>query len=212
MKIRTPFEQKIYDAAYKAAYKAAYEKYTSIKGGAGSGNFGHAGRPGEVGGSSSGFNTDNKVNHAPGTGGTIVSKNRFTPEAGGYMYHGTRMPDGQEYLIADSDGVVYLTDDYLEASGYAEGGALSSDYGGTPRVVAVSLAAGKIVNVQSEIDSAIQNGDDFTDIFSSARSSGADYAFYTHPSFIDDREQQIIVALNPDATIGSTQRMFTWKK
>jgi len=45
MKIMTPFLQKIYDEAYKAAFDKA------IKGGEGSGNFGHEGRPGEVGGS-----------------------------------------------------------------------------------------------------------------------------------------------------------------
>lgn len=47
---RTPFEQAIYDVAYKAAY----EKLLSVKGGEGSGNFGHAGRPGLVGGSGEG--------------------------------------------------------------------------------------------------------------------------------------------------------------
>lgn len=91
---RTPFEQKVYDAAYKAAYKRYLEYYTALKGGEGSGNFGHAGRPGLVGGS------------APDGGGTFASiagtqkieinYTTFPPsitlEEGVTLYHATSNP------------------------------------------------------------------------------------------------------------------------
>lgn len=196
---------------YAFTYTYAYIKtLLAIKGGAGSGNFGHAGRPGLVGGSADGFNSDRTVNHAPGKAGDIVSKGRFHPERGGYLYHGTTMPNDEKYLIPDKDGVVYLTDDYKEAEGYANGVALSQNYGGTPRVVAINLTSGQMVNIQNEIDEAVSNGDDFTAIFNEMRSQGYDYAFYLHPSNFGADEQYVIVALNPDSTLGNITNMFTW--
>ncbi len=47
------------------------EVFGNTKGGAGSGNFGHGGRPGEVGGSSSGW-TSESGGGSSDTGGTVV--------------------------------------------------------------------------------------------------------------------------------------------
>ncbi len=101
MKIRTPFEQKIYDAAYKAAY----EKYTAIKGGDGSGNFGHAGRPGEVGGSSS------------DGGGVTVYHGTVSQLAGKIRKEGIKRSKASK---VSKKGRVYFTTDIESAKYWAE--------------------------------------------------------------------------------------------
>jgi hypothetical protein len=53
------------------------------------------------------------------------------------------------------------------------------------------------------------NGGDFTDIFSDASNKGADYVVYTHPSFEGDKEQRVIVALNPGDTLGPNRYPFS---
>lgn len=126
----------------------------------------------------------------------------FTPEEGGVLFHGTSMPDDEAYLIPDKDGVIYLTDDYDEASSYAAGEHLGGHEGGTPRVVNISLSSGRMADIQAEIDSAIGNGDEFTEIFDAARDQGYDYAFYMHPSFHGDEYQRVVVDLNPGAHEG----------
>jgi hypothetical protein len=67
---------------------------------------------------------------------------------------------------------------------------------------------GNTINVQDEIDDAVMNGGDFTDIFSDASNKGADYVVYTHPSFEGDKEQRVIVALNPGDTLGTNRYPF----
>lgn len=189
--------QEIYAYAYAYAYAYTYAKtLLALKGGEGSGNFGHAGRPGLVGGSAS-------RSHMPNNTGKIVSENMWTAEKGGYLYHGTRMPDDFEYIHPDKDGVVYMTNDFDEAVGYAEGAALSADYGGTPRVVAAQVNSGKSIDVQAQIDDALENGVDFSDIFAEARNQGADFVYYYHPSNVGADDQFVVVVLNPGSTMGN---------
>lgn len=190
-------------------------------GGAGSGNFGHAGRPGLVGGSAPDgvsspvskefdeidFTADK--NATPSPKGKHAS---FSSEKGGMLFHGTtqEIPEERSYYIhPDSDGVVYLTDDFDEASGYARGLHLGGSGKGRMRVIEIGMTPGKVANVQDAIDDAVANGDDFTDIFNSARKQGFDYVFYLHPAFYSDGEQRVIVALNPDATLGSVDSLNT---
>jgi hypothetical protein len=190
------------------------------KGGEGSGNFGHVGRPGEVGGS------------APGESGkfapmqyTVPKSARkmpdgsaadFTPEKGGWLFHGTRMPDDQEYLEGDANGVVYMTDDYGEAAGYASGIHLGGKGGGTERVLHVQMGVGKMANIDKEISTAVLEGggeEDFGPIFDRARKQGYSYAYYTHPSNVDgSKEQRVIVVLNPGDLIGSNRHGWDMKK
>ena len=186
------------------------KKYDAKKGGAGSGNFGHAGRPGEVGGSSGDGGGDvHEIKEIPGDKGAVspsgVAAN-WLPEKGGVLYHGTAMSDNEEYLTADKEGVVYLTNDFNEAKGYAEGGHLGGSSGGTPRVLEVGVASGKLANIQDGIDKAVEDGVDFKDVFDGARAQGYDFAYYEHPSFTEDGVQHVIVALNPGDQLGSNNR------
>jgi len=138
---------------------------------------------------------------APSTGTQMT----FTPEEGGYLFHGTRMGDTEEYPFADSDGVVFFTDDFLEAAGYAQGLHLGGRGNGTPRVMQAQLTPGKMADVSSAIDQEIFEGDgDLGLVFKAARDQGFDYAFYTHPTFSSENdEQRVIVALNPGDQVGS---------
>ena len=122
MKKRTPYEQKIYDAAYKAAYDK-YQELRSMKGGEGSGNFGHTGRPGEVCGS--------------GEGGGSASGGGTSGECGGTFYHGTtseaaeyikkngleiskasrNSKKGKVYITSSKDNAAYWAEDKLDFFG-----------------------------------------------------------------------------------------------
>lgn len=165
-------------------------------GGAGSGNFGHSGRPGEIGGSGGGGGGGSSVDNAPdGTSAT------FSPEKGGTLFHGTRMPDDFKYIKADRDKVVYLTDSFGEAKEYAQGAHLGGGKGGgTQRVIRVKAMPGKMVNIDKDVADAIENGDDLGPIFAKARKAGALYAEYNHPTNIEGKikEQRVIVSLRED--------------
>lgn len=90
---------------------------TALKGGAGSGNFGHSGRPGKVGGS--------------GSGGVSVSRDRNLSaaqlQAKGYIpvYRGTGK-EGLAEIRPSSEGMmgpgVYFYDSPIQAAPYAERG------------------------------------------------------------------------------------------
>jgi len=126
------------------------------------------------------------------------------PEKGGEMFHGTQASDDTLYLDGDQDGVVYLTDDYQEALGYAAGVHLGGgEGGGTPRVLRIGMTGGKMVDISAAIDEEVGETGDFGKIFDKARSEGADFAFYTHPSNVEGKdEQRVIVALKPSASLG----------
>lgn len=128
----------------------------------------------------------------------------FTPEEGGMLYHGTAAPDDLEYFNDPVEGVVYMTDNYNQALGY--GGKVHLGRGevlGTPRVMEMLLAPGRMVNVQAAIEDSLDSSDDFKEVWDQVRRMGAEYAFFTHPNSYDDGEHNVIVAVNPSATIGS---------
>lgn len=144
----------------------------------------------------------------------------WTPEGGGILFHGTSASNETEYLKGDKDGVVYLTDDYKEAVGYAKGIHLGGSSGGDARVLYLSVASGKTVDVDSETQEEVVEGTgDFGPIFKKARKAGADFATYTHPSNVyEDKEQKVIVALNPGDQLGPNRNGWdigkgkSWRK
>ena len=135
---RTPYEQKVYDVVYKEVYDR-YLKLYSMKGGEGSGNFGHAGRPGLVGGSGDGGG--GSLSSIAESQGLEVNSETFPPSVtlsqGVTLYHATSNPgkvrrgglkpqlppevaDGVDSSEWDLVTGVYLTD--LEgATEYLEG-------------------------------------------------------------------------------------------
>lgn len=136
-------------------------------------------------------------------------KSTWSPKKPGTLFHGTAAPDDIEYLDAGEDGVVFFTDDYDEAVAYAEGVHLGGASGGTPRVLEIDANTGKTVDIDAEVADEITNGDgNLKPIFDKARESGADYAIYYHPSNVGKETQKVIVALNPDATLGPARRGF----
>lgn len=128
----------------------------------------------------------------------------WNPKTGGLLFHGTSVSNDIEYLKGDKDGVVYLTNDYKEAVGYAKGIHLGGSSGGDPRVLYVDVSSGKMIDIDEEIQEEVSEGTgDFGPIFDKARKAGADFAKYTHPSnAYPDREQKVIVALNPGDQLG----------
>jgi hypothetical protein len=135
----------------------------------------------------------------------------FTPIKGGMLFHGSTAPDDAEYINADADGVVWMTDSFDEAEGYARGGHLGGAKQGTPRVIRFDVGPGEMVNITDEINEEITEGDGkFKAIFDKARQSGAKYAYIEHPSFYSDREsQRVIVALDPDDQLPPARRGWT---
>jgi phage portal protein BeeE len=141
-----------------------------------------------------------------GTAAPDGTKCTFTPEHGGNLFHGTHMNDDSKYVIPDKDGVVYLTDDYDEAVGYANGGHLGGMGSGTPRVIEQNLASGDMYDVQDAVDAQVEKGEDLGPVFDAARKAGASYAYYLHPSFSGESDQKVIVALNPGDQLGKANR------
>lgn len=137
------------------------------------------------------------------------TKAHWDEESGGTLFHGTSAPDDIEYLDGDSDGVVYLTDDYKEAEGYAKGVHFGGGKNeGTQRVLDVSTTGGKMLSVDDEINKLVEDGeDDFSPVFEKARQQGASFVFFSHPSNYDEnKEQRVYVALNPGDTLGPARK------
>ena len=143
------------------------------------------------------------------------TKSEWNPEDGGLLFHGTNAPTNIEYLEKGSEGVVFLTDDFKEAEQYAEGAHLGgSDAKDTKRVLYIDTIGGKTLNVDAEINQMVEDGeDDFTPIFDKAREQGADYVYFSHPSnYSDERQQNVVVALNPGDTIGPAKTGWDLEK
>lgn len=145
-------------------------------------------------------------------------KSNWSPEKGGTLFHGTGAPDDIEWLEPNDEGVVYLTDDYDEAAAYASGVHLGGADGGTLRVLGIGTTPGKMTNIDKDILSAIESGDDFKPIFDKARDAGFEFAEYEHPSNVGKASQRVIVALNPSASLGPPEKGWTiqnigvWKR
>lgn len=85
-------------------------KSVALKGGAGSGNFGHAGRPGEIGGSTADNSSeevgDEKRDRSKGHGSTVRVRHGY--------YRGQNIKwqgDGVYYFSNDNDAYVKIHDD-----------------------------------------------------------------------------------------------------
>ena len=153
----------------------------------GSGNYGHAGRPGKRGGSAS---------DPSGT------RSDWTPEKGGMLYHGTSQ-DPKSTLVrgALTDTPMFLTTEYQEAQPYA---VQVHRFGARPtssaHVIRVYTRPGKAVNADKEVASALEEGGDpERAALAAGRKASADYVTYTHPSNVlgKKEEQQVVIALNP---------------
>lgn len=143
------------------------------------------------------------------------TKAEWNPDDGGLLFHGTNAPVDIEYLEKGSEGVVFLTDDFKEAERYAEGVHLGgSEAKDTPRVLYIDTIGGKTLNVDAEINKLVEDGeDDFSPVFDMARKQGADYVYFSHPSnYSGDRQQNIVVALNPGDTLGPARSGWDLEK
>lgn len=145
-------------------------------------------------------------------------KAHWTSQEGGLLFHGTKIPDGEEYVEGDDDGVVYLTNDFLEAAGYAQGIHLGGGGSGISKVLYLSVGAGEMADVSDEVDEAVANGDEFSGIFDHARRRGLKYVTFKHPSNVGSGEQTAVVALDPGDTLGpnrsgwNVQSNRPWRK
>jgi hypothetical protein len=123
----------------------------------------------------------------------------WSPRAGGLLFVGTTV---QFYPHLRSQPVAYLTDDFDEATGYAEGRHdIGGGHAGTPVVRTIQAKPGRTVAIDREIAAAM--ADDAFDesflqqTFAAARQRGARYVVYDHPAFSRDAEQHVIVSLYP---------------
>lgn len=123
------------------------------------------------------------------------------------QYHGTS-ETGKGAFRA---GIAFTTDNPEEADGYARGAHRAERVAGERLLV--RRAPGKAINVTDLINQVIAaEGDPDAYIAKHApdlRQRGYSYVFFTHPSFVGDGEQNVLVSLNPqrDLTIKKRQKV-----
>lgn len=126
----------------------------------------------------------------------------WRPDEGGELFHGTT---NERLGNFGKQSEVYLTPNADEAAGYASGKHAPGETRGTPIVARTIAKPGKTIDITAEISDAMMN-DDFDHLWldnriAKARTSGARYVTYDHPSFSGDGEQHVVVALHPAADV-----------
>lgn len=122
----------------------------------------------------------------------------WTPEHGGTIFHGT----SRAFNRWDTP-VAYLTDDFKEAEQYAHGVHLGGGRGKWPMVMRLTAKAGKTMDVDAYLAKAMAEDWDPDDALKAAygyaRSLGARYVVYEHPSNLaGDQQQRVVVSLHPN--------------
>jgi hypothetical protein len=129
----------------------------------------------------------------------------FDPDKGGLIFHGS----GAAKLKFTS-GAIYTALDYNETHAFARGEIPGTGSGGDhPRTFALDAKPGKTLDVNDAVDEALMNGEpDFEQrIFTEARSMGARYVTFDHPSGTheDDKDTfKVIVSLYPNKDLKPT--------
>jgi len=122
----------------------------------------------------------------PGTQGTAKVKT---------LYHGTSAPEFKEFK-----GTTYLTDDPLEAKGFAEGIHLGGGKGGKTRVLEVSAPMKRIKNIDEEMingimDEGLTDNEIIAREMLKAKEEGYDTLSFTHPSTYNEGEFTVYVPI-----------------
>lgn len=138
---------------------------------------------------------------------TKAAPKPWTEAEGGELFHGTtesRLRD------IDNQSEVYFTTSADEASGYAQGLHAPGEARGVPTVVKAHVKPGKAIDITRDISEAMMD-DAFDEAWlnariKQARTDGASYVTYDHPSFLSgDVEQRVIVALHPARDVAVKQ-------
>ncbi len=176
-------------------------EYKGLKGGPGSGHHGHAGRPGEVGGSVPSGEPSGEFKHE-----RLPSRLLNELDGGGgaaLQYHGT----SNRETTFDKPDLVYLTLNADEARGYARDlhrlGLPPSGGAKKRQILLLRRKPGRVLSIAGEIDKEIAEGGDVDALIkrkaASARKQGFRYLYYSHPSFVNDpRGQDVFISLYPD--------------
>ena len=142
---------------------------------------------------------------AAGPDGTTAN---WTPDKGGVLFHGT-----SSAFSKFTGHETYLTDDYDEATAYAQGVHLGGAHGRTKSVVYVQAKPGRTRNINAGLERAMAAGDDPDDYIQSAatraKSSVIRYLTYNHPSNVGQGTQRVIVSLHPKSDLKITKRYRT---
>jgi hypothetical protein len=117
------------------------------------------------------------------------------------LYHGTSSEDlVHSYRFKPND--IYLTDDYDNAIGFAEGKHLGGAHGRNKFVLTIMARRGKIYRGEEDVDKIVmEEHDDFDeleDLMDWARHSGYSYVTFNHPSFDGDENIFVVVSLHPN--------------
>jgi hypothetical protein len=125
----------------------------------------------------------------------------FSPEKGGFLFHGTREP-GKKLKAGQA---TFTTLEFDEAKAFARGAHLGGR-GRNPSVVMYEAKPGKMVDVSDKIEEMIMEGgpEDEKRIYDEARRSGARYATFVHPGVSEHvSEAPVIVSLHPHKDLKS---------
>ena len=127
----------------------------------------------------------------------VNSPKKWTPEKGGRLYHGTMAEDFQDF----DNGEVYLATDPNETRLYAAGmmGTNLRSRTGQPRIIATSAKPGRIKDINTAINDALENGDigeTLKEEAAKARKEGYRYLTHSHPGHASE-EFDAIISLYP---------------
>ena len=122
------------------------------------------------------------------------------------QWHGQRKDQPANFA---GRNVAFLTDDPEEANGYARGAHRMANEAGA--LLLVRRKPGRALNITPLIDQVLMaEGDPDAFIAKHApalRKRGVSYVFFTHPSWVDgDREQNVLVSLNPERDLSVRAR------